>query len=43
MYTNNISSAYSYKLQWLANIMGAKGAGNPIGFMGAFSDALNLT
>ena len=41
-YTNNILSPYSYKLQWLAHIMGAKGAGNPIEFMGALSDTLNF-
>ena len=33
---------YSYTLQWLANILGAKGAGNPVGFMGSLSDTLNL-
>ena len=32
-YTNNILSTYSYTLQWLAHIMGANGAENPIGFM----------
>ena len=31
-----------YILQWQAYIMGAKGAGNPIGFMGPLSDTLNL-
>ena len=41
-YTNNILSTYSYILQWLAYIMGAMGAGNPIGFMGSLSDTLNL-
>ena len=37
-YTNNVLPTYSYILQWLAYIMGAKGAGNPIGFLGSLSD-----
>ena len=37
-YTNNILSTYLYTLQWLTHIMGARGAGNPIGFMGSLSE-----
>ena len=43
-YTTQVhnSPTYLYTLQWLAHIMGAKGAENSIGFIGSFSDTLNL-
>ena len=43
-YTTQVhnSPTYLYTLQWLAHIMGAKGAENPIGFIGSLSDTLNL-
>ena len=33
---------HNVSTQWLAHIMAAKGAGNPIELMGSLSDTLNL-